>query len=248
MTEAQARQKAVGVMQSWIGIREGSDGHKTILKTYNEFKDKTSSYEVKETDAWCATTVSAAMIAAGFADIFPLECSCGRMIPLSKKKGCWQENDAYFPSIGDDVVYDWDDKANYATTDNKGWPEHIGMIEKIVGNTMTVMEGNLGNMVKRRNLQINGRYIRGFITPDYASKADKEEVKVTKNLQIGDVVNFIGDVHYTNSYAKATPKKCKGGTAKVTAIKKGNPHPYHLVAIGKNCTVYGWVDSDLIRN
>ncbi|MDE7028912.1 MAG: hypothetical protein K2P63_02915 [Lachnospiraceae bacterium] len=32
-----------------------------------------------------------------------------------------------------------------------------------------------GGVVGRRNLQVNGRYIRGFICPDYASRATEKE-------------------------------------------------------------------------
>ena len=317
MTEAQVRQKVVGVMQKWVGIKEGTKAHKKIVDTFNEYKDKPTTYVMQYDDPWCATTVSAAEIEAGLADIFPLECSCGRMIEEAIKMKCWQEDDAYIPSIGDCVLYDWDDKTNYATTENNGWPEHVGMVEKIVGNVITIIEGNKSDSVSRRNLKVNGRYIRGYIAPNYASKADaKIEDAVTKELKVGDIVNFTGNkqyrssytgakesaaksckaritamskgkahpyhliavsgsgvygwvdakdidgsndveikvgdtvtykgnVHYTSSYNGATSKKCKGGTAKVTAIQKGRPHPYHLVGTGV-CTVYGWVDHDKV--
>ena len=75
--------------------------------------------------------------------------------------GIWQENDAFVPKPADEVLYDWDDGPNYATTDNKGNPEHVGMVEKVVGNDITVIEGNMnGGMVGRRTLKVNGRYIR----------------------------------------------------------------------------------------
>ena len=65
-------------------------------------------------------------------------------------------------------------------------------------------------------------------------------------IKVGDTVQYSGDVHYTSSYIGAKKKTCKGGTAKVTAIKKGNPYPYHLVHAGKGCTVYGWVEADKV--
>ena len=40
-----------------------------------------------------------------------------------------------------------------------------------------VIEGNYGNKVARRKLRIDGRYIRGFVTPDY----DKIKVLSPKN-------------------------------------------------------------------
>lgn len=67
----------------------------------------------------------------------------------------------------------------------------------------------------------------------------------TQNLKfnVGDTVKFTGCLHYTSSYAGATAKGCKAGLAKVTALSKGKPHPYHLKAVaGKGSTVYGWVN------
>ena len=61
---------------------------------------------------------------------------------------------------------------------------------------------------------------------------------------VGDLVQFTGCLHYTSSYKSGVAKACKSGVAKVTAISKGNPHPYHLVAVaGKGSTVCGWVNS-----
>lgn len=67
-----------------------------------------------------------------------------------------------------------------------------------------------------------------------------EELK----FKVGDTVKFTGCLHYTSSYAGATAKGCKDGLAKVTALSKGKPHPYHLKAVaGKGSTVYGWVNA-----
>lgn len=63
------------------------------------------------------------------------------------------------------------------------------------------------------------------------------------DLKVGDIVEFTGDTHYTNSNA-ATGVKCKPGTAKITSIAKGAKHPYHLLKeAGGGSTVYGWVDA-----
>lgn len=172
MTEAQARQKIVSIMQGWIGLKRSDRSHAPIIDTYNGNKPLPRGYAVTYNDAYCATTTSAAAIKAGYTDIIPVECSCYYLIEKAKAMGIWQENDAYIPAPGDEVLYDWDDGANFATTDNQGAPEHVGMVEAVSGSTIKVMEGNMsGGVVGRRNLQVNGRYIRGFICPNYASKA-----------------------------------------------------------------------------
>ena len=172
MTEAQARQKVVGIMQGWVGLKRSNGSHAPIIDTYNGNTPRPRGYKVTYTDAYCATTTSAAAIKAGYTDIIPVECSCYYLIEKAKAMGIWQENDAYIPKPGDEVLYDWEDGANYATTDNRGTPDHVGMVEAVSGTTIKVIEGNMsGGVVGRRDLKVNGRYIRGFICPNYASKA-----------------------------------------------------------------------------
>ena len=172
MTESQARQKVVNIMRGWVGLKRSDKSHAPIIDTYNGNKPLPRGYKVTYTDAYCATTTSAAAIKAGYTDIIPVECSCYYLIEAAKKMGIWQENDAYIPKPGDEVLYDWQDGVNYAATDNRGAPDHVGMVEAVSGSTITVIEGNMsGGVVGRRNLQVNGRYIRGFICPNYASKA-----------------------------------------------------------------------------
>lgn len=62
--------------------------------------------------------------------------------------------------------------------------------------------------------------------------------------QVGDIVMYNGNTHYTSAYSTTT-KFCQGGLAKITAIHRPgkSKHPYHLVRISsKGATVYGWVD------
>lgn len=125
-------------------------------------------------EAWCATFVSAVSIECGITDIMPTECSCGRMIELYQKLGRWEENDAYTPKIGDIIMYDWDDTGR---GNNVGWPEHVGIVVSVSGNTIKVIEGNKSNAVAYRNMTVNGKNIRGYCLPNYASKANNEPVK-----------------------------------------------------------------------
>ena len=53
----------------------------------------------------------------------------------------------------------------------RSYPEHVGIVESVNGNTITVIEGNISDKVGERTLQVNGRFIRGYCLPDYASKA-----------------------------------------------------------------------------
>lgn len=61
--------------------------------------------------------------------------------------------------------------------------------------------------------------------------------------QVGNVVQFNGNKHYTSSKA-TNAKSCKPGKAKVTQYSKGAIHPYHLIATDDSGSdVYGWVNA-----
>lgn len=176
MTEAQLRQSVVDYLNQYIGISEGSTQHKAILSMFNN-SGLCTRYKMTVNDAWCATAVSAAFIANGLAgkqgsgSLFEcVECSCWYMVEYAKAQGIWVENDAHVPKIGDVVLYDWQD-SGYG--DNTGTPDHVGIVSNVSGSTITVIEGNYNNSVKKRNLAVNGMYIRGYITPNYAKFADK---------------------------------------------------------------------------
>lgn len=165
---AYSREKFVKKMQSYVGLKESDGSHMKIVNIYNGHKPLARGYKLKSTDSWCAATVSAAAIECGYTGIIPTEVSCPQMIELFKKLGEWQENDAYKPSLGDVVFYDWDD-SGYG--DNKGVSDHVGVVEKVSGNKVIVIEGNKNNAVGRRTLEVNGRYIRGYGVPKYDGKS-----------------------------------------------------------------------------
>lgn len=168
MTEKQLRDKVVKIAQGWIGRKEADGSHREIVDIYNGHKPLARSYKVKYTDAWCATTVSAAFIKAGLADIMPTECGCGEMVKLHQAAGIWKEDDGYRPQAGDLVFYDWGDNGKGDCT---GWPDHVGIVESVASDTVRVIEGNKDDTVGRRSLSVGQRYIRGYSCPDYASKA-----------------------------------------------------------------------------
>ena len=145
-----------------------------ILRIYNGHTPLARDYKMKPADAYCAATVSAAWIANGMADYTGTECGVGKFVDIAKQKGIWIENDAHTPKLGDACVYDWEDGKDFATTDNRGAPDHIGIVTQAGAASFVVTEGNMsGGKVGRRTMEVNGRYIRGFIAPDYDMIARK---------------------------------------------------------------------------
>lgn len=179
MTEKQIRQKIVDTALSYLGCKESDGSHKKIIDLYNSHTPRARGYKVTYTDAWCATFVSAVAIKCGLTDIMPTECSCTKMIQLYKNIGRWHEADNYKPQIADILMYDWNDTGK---GENTGTPEHVGIVISVNGENFTVLEGNYSNAVKKRQMNVNGRYIRGYCLPDYASKATAEEPVVKKSV------------------------------------------------------------------
>lgn len=191
-TEQDLRQSVVNVMRGWLGYSEKNGKFRSIIDLYNTQRPLPRGYAVQYTDEWCAATVTAAGIQAGLHDIILGECSCSRMIALYQAVGRWMENDAYRPQPGDIIMYDWQDSGS---GDNTGAPDHVGIVEKVVGSTITIIEGNKGEAVARRTLAVNGRYIRGYCLPDYASKAESEDddmdISKLTDQQIQDLADRI---------------------------------------------------------
>lgn len=159
-------------MRAWEGYNEVNGRFGQIIDLYNRYlptavKSGTVNYSVKYSDEWCATAASAAYIACGLGNIFPVECSCPRMVTLAKKMGIWQEDDNYTPSVADAVLYDWEDSGK---GDDTGTPDHIGIVVAVNGNTFTVMEGNKNEAVARRTMTVGGKYIRGFVVPKFGTE------------------------------------------------------------------------------
>ncbi len=187
MTENELRQSLVKAAQAWLGCRESDGSHRKIIDLYNAHQPLARGYRVQYADAWCATFVSAAAIAANLTDIIPTECGCDRQIALFKNMGRWQENDAYAPCPGDVIYYDWSDNGAGNCT---GPADHVGIVASCDGKTVTVIEGNIADAVGYRKIAVNGRYIRGYGVPDYAGKA-------------GRSVDKSNDTSFAEAFAKA---------------------------------------------
>ena len=154
-----------------------------IIDIYNGQKTLPRGYRVKYTDEWCATFVSAVAVKLGYTDIIPPECSCQRMIDRFKHIGAWAENENRTPKPGDVIFYDWQDNGK---GDNSGWADHVGIVEKVSGGYITVIEGNYSGAVKRRKIAVNGRFIRGYGVVRYDSQTAAKSVEtVAKEVIAG---------------------------------------------------------------
>lgn len=181
MTEAEIRKKYIDCAKSYYGAERGNTQHKAIVDAYNSVQPHPRGYKLNYTDSWCAAFVSAVAVLCCMTDIIPVECSCSEQIKLWQKMGRWIEADYHRPEIGDLLYYDWQDGKDYAKTDNQGAPDHVGIVVWTSGDNLLILEGNKGSVsvCGYREMNVNGRYIRGYGCPDYASKATPDEQKET---------------------------------------------------------------------
>ena len=183
MTEKQLREKAVEVARSYLGAKQGSAEHKEIVDTFNKIKPDGGA--MNYTGAWCAVFASAdAILAFGEENAikyFPLSWNCGTIINKAKQMKIFVENDAYVPREGDWILYDWEDSGK---GDNVGSPNHVGIVEKVKNGIITIIEGNFSTQHKvgERDVYVNGKYIRGFVTPKYSAMATTEKKKTVEEI------------------------------------------------------------------
>ena len=235
--------KVVEQAKAWIGCKEANGTHKPIIDIYNANKPLARGYKVQyTTDEWCATFVSAVAIKLGYTSIIPTECSCTKMIELLKKKGAWAESDSRKPNPGDIIFYHWGDNGKGDNTSN---PNHVGIVEKVSGFIITVIEGNKGEAVARRTIAVNGKYIRGYGVPKYDA-----EPKATKKPDViyqvyadgrwlGEIKNYntITSNGYAGIYGKPISgirvRLSNGKTVTVRSHISGNAKTDWLAAITK---------------
>lgn len=152
----------VNQARAWLGKNEADGSFKEIIDVYNSHKPLARGYAVKYTDEWCSTFVSAVSIKCGTTSILPTECGCEKHIELFKSLGSWIEDESITPKAGDVIFYDWGD--------NKGYADHVGIVESVSNGVITVIEGNNSSAVRRRTIAVNGRYIRGYGRPKYTGE------------------------------------------------------------------------------
>jgi len=227
--------------EKFVGAVEGSNGHLEVLNIYNGNKPLPRGYAVKPSDAWCATFASAMYILAGYQDIFPIECGCEKMIAKAREMGIWIENDSFVPQIADAVLYDWQDNG---VGDDTGAADHVGIVTYVNKDAgyMVVTEGNYSDSVKKRTINLNGKYIRGFITPKFTT--DGIEIPVESKKSVDTIAHEViagqwgkGEIrkekltnagyNYSEVQARVneilnTPKKVEGSTKEVIATSKAS--------------------------
>lgn len=176
MLEMELRQKFVAKAKSYYGCKEADGSHRKIIDLFNQIPGNLRGYTMRYEDPWCAAFVSAVGHACGLDSIILASANCDTMIAKYKAVNRWVENDAYVPKPGDLIMYDWQDSG---AGDNTGSADHVGIVAEVNGNVLRVIEGNMSDSVGYRLMNINGRYIRGYCVPQFATEAAVKTAEVS---------------------------------------------------------------------
>ena len=200
--------KIIKVAKKYEGCRKYSEEHRKLIQIFNTVKP--NGYTAHISDPWCAEGISAFAIEAYGEDIakkyFPLSAGVPDMVEKAKKLRIWKESDKTIPVVGYWVAYDWQDSGK---GDNTGSPDHIGLVieVEIKKQEFTVLECNKGIESKcgTRIMDINGKYIRGYIAPHY------NKVKKSANAECKRI-NKLADEVLQGKYGNGSERKKRLGS------------------------------------
>lgn len=216
----------LSVARGWLGCNERDGSFKKIIDFYNSNPPLARRYKVQYDDEWCDTFVSAVAIKAGARDLIGTECGCEQHVKIFQQKGIWIEDGTITPKPGDIILYNWDS----GVQPNDGYSDHIGYVESVAGYTVTLIEGNKGEAVARRNIRVGHGNIRGYARPKYAQSSSNRPVQPQKPTQ--DIDSVARDViagKYGNGDARRQALINAGYNPeavqeRVNAILSGNSH------------------------
>ena len=173
-TENELRNHVCDQARAWLGRKEADRSHREIIDLYNRNR-LPGTYAMNYDDPWCAAFVSAVGMACGLRDVILPHVNCEGMIASYRLAGRWVENEAYTPQPGDLIFYDWQDSG---AGDCTGGADHVGIVTAVNGQLIVAIEGNYSDSVKQRYIYADGRFVRGYAAPDYASAADVPDMDV----------------------------------------------------------------------
>ena len=170
VTKTSVRKRIRDTAIGWVGKNEKDGSYKQIVDCYNDgsYYDSSFLYYGNE---WNAGFVSAVFIKAGKVGLIFPDSSCRSLMSAAESTGSWIENDAYVPDRGDVIFFSFSDSGS---GDCKYGCDHAGIVVNVNCNVITYVEGGssqkTGNgTVRYKTVNLNSRYIRGFILPDYTT-------------------------------------------------------------------------------
>ena len=179
---ATQRETVIALAKKELGYKESSNGWTKFGQWFAEYMHcENQGFENAD---WCAMFCAWCMQKAGLTSgqtVFTASAGpTGEA--LWKNKGLWK-NASYTPKVGDLIHFTWG---------------HVGLVEKVSGNTVHTIEGNYSNTVAQRSYSLSYSKIRGYAAPKYKEESGENYMEVAK----GDINNFAYCVKSDLKYLK----------------------------------------------
>lgn len=152
------------IARSYLGVEKYSADHLALVKAYNSVNPKPIGYTLQNYDDWCDAFVTHIADKAGLSHLTGREVGVERHKKINKDQGIWKG--LVTPKPGDLVFYNW-------SGSRTGWGNHIGIVESLMNNKITTIEGNTAltdsgqRLVARKVYDWNSKYIQGYARPNY---------------------------------------------------------------------------------
>lgn len=133
--------------------------------------------------AWCAAFVSVVAKESGNDDVIPRSTSCNEQIRIFKQNKAWLGKTQDL-RVGDIIYYDWD------FADEPLPAEHVGIVAEINGDSVKVIEGNMGDRsnaetaVGFRTIPKSYKYIFGIARPNYTGENSEKIPEKIVNVEV----------------------------------------------------------------
>lgn len=218
--------QAVAAMEYWVGYYEKASSSYATTRAKTAFAQNKGSNNYTyagylcgvQGQAWCAAQVSTAIYEACGSSktdakavmygVWPY-VNCAQVwdaAPDSAKYWSYYQRwtlgkgyrRTYYPKAGDIIVF----------TDNCKSRSHTGMVYACDNTYVYTIEGNSGNMCRKRSYLLTSSYIYGWIRPAYAVSSDKTPTDGTK---YGAVCSTLPKLHVLD-------KGCAGGEVRSAQI------------------------------
>lgn len=175
--------------------------------------------------AWCACFVSWVLRQAGVTkDVCFNYCYCPTAVNWFKERGIWKGR-SYSPQPGDVIMFDWE---------GDGVSDHTGIVERCTGGIVYTIEGNSGDVCRRKSYTVGSSVIMGYGVPKY-----KNNVAVDPGTNLGT-----SDVYIVKAGDTLSGIAKRYGTSVKTLAELNNIKNLNVIDIGQTIKLKAVISAD----
>ncbi|MEU4343479.1 CHAP domain-containing protein [Nocardia sp. NPDC023852] len=135
-----------------LGVRES--GGNNVAGIYDKYGRLVEKRPYNISDAWCASFASWLWEKAGYKVNWTNKNYVPSIWSDAKKMGL--AANAANAQPGDMIIFDWQGDGN---------PDHVGIVESVNGNSITTIEGNSSDAIRRNNYRVGTSSLVGVVKP-----------------------------------------------------------------------------------